>query len=160
MKHKSLFLSLLICLCLAPMTASAQGGASAQAGAGREAQGDEREVLRLEELGRQKALKGETSWDDLIADGAYMIGFDGSVVRFRKGQAFPPLPLKSFTLSDMIARSFGEVVVVTGLAELEGETPQKQLMTVQQRYMNVWKKVDGGWKIVVSERTPVRQAPK
>ena len=120
----------------------------------------EKEILRLEEEGRLKALKGEANWDDLIADGAFMIGFDGSPNSYHRGQTFPSFPIKSFKLSELVVRVYGDAAVVTGLGEVEAETPQKQMVSFQQRYINVWQKHDDGWKIVVSERTPVRPAPK
>lgn len=55
----------------------------------------------------------------------------------------------------MIARVYGEVVVVTGLAEVESEVPQKQVISFKMRFLNVWKLEPDGWKIAVSERTPV-----
>jgi hypothetical protein len=91
-----------------------------------DAQAIEKEVLRLEEAGRQKILKGESNWDDLIAEGAYMIGYDGSITIYKKGLQFPPFPVKSFEMSEMIARYYGEAVVVTGLAEVGSETAEKK----------------------------------
>jgi ketosteroid isomerase-like protein len=120
----------------------------------------EKEILRLEEEGRQKALRGEANWDDLIADGAFMIGFDGSANHYQKGQAFPSFPMKGFKLSELVVRVYGDAAVVTGLGEVEAETPQKQLFSFQQRYINVWQKFGDTWKIAVSERTPVRPPPK
>jgi|CXWL01.1.fsa_nt_gi hypothetical protein len=113
------------------------------------------EVLQLEELGRQKTLRSDPSWDDLMADGAYMIGPDGNVLIYKAGKGFPPFPVKSVTLSEMIARPFGEVVVVTGLAEVEALAPDGRVIPFKMRYMNVWQKAAGGWKIVVTERTSV-----
>ena len=119
----------------------------------------EKEILRLEELGRLKALKGDNEWDDLIAEGAYMIAYDGSIINYQKGQRFPPLPMKSLNMSEMIARVYGDVAVVTGLAEVEGETAEKKPFSFKMRFLNVWKKSGDGWKIVVSERTGVRPPP-
>lgn len=120
----------------------------------------EEKVLGLEEAGRQKILKGDGNWDDLIAEDAYMIGFDGSIIIYKKGFQFPSFPVKEFKLSEMIARSYGEAVVVTGLAEVEGETADKKPYSFKMRFINVWKKSGGSWKIVVSERTGVRPPPK
>lgn len=58
-------------------------------------------------------------------------------------------------MSDMIARVYGEVVVVRGLAEVESEVPQKQPISLKMRFLNILKLEADGWKIVVSERTPV-----
>lgn len=119
----------------------------------------EKEILRLEEIGRQKALRGDANWDDLIEEDAYMIAFDGSVIRYKRGLNLPSPPVKTFTLSEMIARPFGDAVVVTGLAEVESQTPDKQPISFKMRFINVWKRSGGGWKIVVSERTTVRPVP-
>ena len=119
----------------------------------------EKEVLRLEEVGRQKVLKGDNDWDDLIAEGAYMIAYDGSIINYQKGLRLPSLPMKSFKMSEMIARVYGDVAVVTGLAEVESETAEKKPFSFQMRFLNVWKKSGDGWKIVVSERTGVRPPP-
>lgn len=120
----------------------------------------EKEILRLEEVGRQKILKGDNNWDDLIAEDAYMIGFDGSIIIYKKGTQFPPLAVKEFKMTEMIARSFGEAVVVTGLAEVGAETADQKPFFFKMRFLNVWKKINGSWKIVVSERTGVRPPPK
>ena len=101
----------------------------------------EKEILRLEEVGRQKVLKGDNNWDDLIAEGAYMIGFDGSIVLYQKGLQFPPLPVKSFEMSEMIVRVYGDAAVVTGLAEVGGESPDKKPFPFKMRFLNVWKKI-------------------
>lgn len=119
----------------------------------------EKEILRLEEAGRQKVLKGDNDWDDLIAEDAYMIAFDGSIIRYQKGLRLPSPVMKSFTMSEMIARVYGDVVVVTGLAEAESETAEKKPFAFKMRFLNVWKKSGGDWKIVVSERTGVRPPP-
>lgn len=116
----------------------------------------EAEVLRLEEVGRQKFLKGDPHWDDLIADGAYMVRWDGAVVSYKKGEALPAVPMKSMKLSEMEARGYGEVVVVTGLGEGEGETHDKKPFSFKSRFLNVWKKLDGEWKIVLSQNTVVQ----
>jgi len=120
----------------------------------------EKEILRLEELGRQKALKGDSAWDELIADEAYLIAYDGSIIIYHKGQSLPSLPLKSFKMSELIVRVYGEAAVVTGLAEIESETAQHQPFSFKMRFLNVWKKSGDGWKIVVSERTGVKPPPK
>src|SRR4051812_41555150 len=122
MNFRNMISSLLVCLCLLTITAFGQDKLKVLAHADK-AEIIQKEILRLEERGRQKALQGESNWDDLIAEGAYMIAYDGSIIIYQKGQNLPSLPLKSFELSDMIARVYGETVVVTGLAEIESETP-------------------------------------
>lgn len=159
MNFRSMILSSLVCLCLVTTNAFAQDKSNGQANPNQE-EAIRKEVLRLEEAGRQKALKGENNWDDLIAEGAYMIAYDGSIIIYQKGQNLPSLPLKSFKMSDMIARVYGEAVIVTGLAEIESETPQKQPFSFKMRFLNVWKQAGDGWKIVVSERTGVKPPPK
>lgn len=159
-KSKSLRLSLLICLSLMPFTAISRHASNERAGADR-AEVIEKEILRLEELGRLKALKGESNWDDLIAEGAYMIAYDGTTIIYQKGLNLPSIPLKSFKLSEMIVRVYSpEVAVVTGLAEVGAETAEKKAFSFQMRFLNVWKKVGGDWKIVVSERTGVKPPAK
>jgi hypothetical protein len=147
-----MILTMAICLCFAPTTAFA-------AGFSEDTRAIEKEILRLEELGRQKVLAGDNNWDDLIAEGAYMIAFDGSIIIYQKAQQLPSLPLKSFNMSEMIVRPYGEVVIVTGLAEVAGEGADNKPYSFKMRFLNVWKRSDGGWKIVVSERTGVRPAP-
>ncbi|HSS18873.1 MAG TPA: DUF4440 domain-containing protein [Pyrinomonadaceae bacterium] len=116
----------------------------------------EEEILRLEESGRVKALRGESQWDDLMADGAYAIGGDGTVLIYKKGQNLSSMSLTSFEISELIVRVYQDVVVVTGLSKVAAETPDKKPFSFQMRYMNVWKKSSDGWKIVASERTMVR----
>jgi hypothetical protein len=147
-------------LCLAPNTTYAQSNTGRDVSAEKTA-AIQNGILRLEEVGRQKALKGEGNWDNLIAEGAYMIAYDGTIIIYQQGQRLPSLPLKSFKLSEMIVRSYGgETAVVTGLAEIGAETAEKQPFSFQMRFMNVWKKIGDGWKIVVSERTSVKPSAK
>jgi hypothetical protein len=113
------------------------------------------EVLQLEELGRKKALRADTEWGDLMAEGAYMIGPDGNVAVFEAAKGFPPFPLRSFTLSELIARPHTEVVVVTGLAEIEAIAPDKRIIPFKMRFMNVWKRWPDGWRLIVTQRTAV-----
>jgi hypothetical protein len=159
MNFKAVILSVVIGLCLAPMTAFAQNNSNGRADADSK-QAIEKEILRLEEFGREKILKGDNNWDDLIAEGAYMIGYDGSITVYQKGLQFPPLPVRSFEMSEMIVRVYGDAAVVTGLAEVGGETAEKKPFSFKMRFLNVWKKSGGSWKIVVSERTGVRPAAK
>ena len=120
----------------------------------------EKTVLGLEETGRQKFLRGDGNWDDLMADGAYMVGWDGKITIYQKGHPLPAAPMKSIALSDLKARVYGDVVVVTGLGEGAGETPDKKPFSFQSRFLNVWKKSDDGtWKIVVTQNTAVKQQP-
>lgn len=158
MSSKITILSLLFCLMAS--AGFAQKNPVSQAKKNK-IQAVEEKILSLEEAGRQKALRGENNWDDLIAEGAYMIAVDGSVINYQKGQNLPSLPLKAFNMTEMIVRVYGEVAIVTGLAEIEGETPDKKPVTFKMRFLNTWKKFAGDeWKIVVSERTAVRPPPK
>ncbi|MEO6392569.1 MAG: nuclear transport factor 2 family protein [Pyrinomonadaceae bacterium] len=120
------------------------------------------EVLRREEEGRLRVLKGETNWDDMMADGAYLIQFDGSVMTYKAGIALPSFPVKSFVITEMIARQVGQSVIVTGLAELSGTAPDKREFTFQTRYLNVWRKKKNGrgWEIMVSTHTTVKDSVK
>jgi len=152
MKLKFWILSLTFALSFIPAAAFAQDKSNTGA--------TEKEVLRLEELGRQKVLKGDNNWDDLIAEDAYMIAYDGSVIHYQKGKQLPSLPMKFFNLSEMIVRVFGDAAVVTGLAEVGSETADKKPFSFQMRFMNVWKKTGDGWQIVVSERTGVKPPAK
>ena len=159
MTSKSLILSVVVGLCLAS-TALAQGN-SINGTKSDSSAAIQKEVLRLEEAGRQKILKGDNNWDDLIAEGAYMIAYDGSIILYKKGLQFPPMPVKSFDMSEMIARVYGDgAVVVTGLAEVGGESAEKKPFSFKMRFLNVWEKSADGWKIVVSERTGVRPPAK
>ena len=144
---------LIVCLCLLSLIAFSQNAANST----RKTNAAQKEILRLEDLGRQKALKGDSVWDDLIAENAYMIAYDGTIIVYKKGQNLPSLPLRSFVLSEMIVRVYGEEAVVTGLATVGAETPDKKPHSFQMRFLNVWKKFHGDWKIVVSERTGVKQ---
>ena len=122
----------------------------------------QKEIMRLEELGRQKALRADSNWDDLWADGAYMITAFGTITVYKKGMnlsAGGPAA-NSLKLSEMIVRVYGETAVVTALMEVETETPDKKPLSFRLWFMNVWKKHDDGWKIVAAERTPVRPIPK
>lgn len=157
MNSRVFLLVAVICLFLTPVVGRAQTGAGVRT-TERTAEADQAEVLRLEEVGRLKVVKGDNDWDGLIASGAYMIGPDGKVMVYEKGTGFPPFPVKEFTLSEMIARAYGEVVVVTGLGQLIAESPDKKAVSFQMRFMNVWRRFPEGWKMVVTERTGVRDS--
>jgi hypothetical protein len=159
MKVRIMILTILVCSGLVPITAFAQNKSEGQANPDT-TELIQKEILHLEEVGRQKALRGEKHWDDLMADGAYLIRWDGTTLVYQKGQELPALPLKSFILSDLIARVYGEVTVVTALATIDAETPDKKPFSYKYRYMNVWKKSIDGWKIVVTGGTVVKQAAK
>ena len=172
MNFVAAIVSIVICLYSTPTSVSVRNHGNGRAKAATDvhannvvalpgnAQAIEKEVLRLEDVGRQKILKGDNNWDDLIAEGAYMIGYDGSITIYKKGLQFPPFTVTSFEMSEMIARFYGEAVVVTGLAEVGSETAEKKPFSFKMRFINVWKKSEGAWKIVVSERTGVRPPPK
>jgi len=155
MNFRAVIVSMVVGLSLTPMNALGRTNSNLRVNTDKQ-EAIVKEILRLEEVGRQKVLKGDSNWDDLIAEGAYMIAFDGSVILYQKGKQLPLLPVKSFKMSEMIARVYGEAVVVTGLAEVESETADKKPFAFKMRFLNVWKKTEGSWKIVVSERTGVR----
>lgn len=136
MRTTKVFLFAFICLLAMFSTAYGQEKSKSKP-ISKKAEAQENEVLRLEEVGRQRVVARNNSWDDLISEGAYMIGPDGNVSRYELGKGFPPFPVKSFTLSEMIARSYGEVIVVTGLANLEAEFPGNPPISFQMRFMNV-----------------------
>jgi len=94
---------MLVGLSLTPMNALARTNSNPRVNADKR-EATEKEILRLEEVGRQKVLKGDSNWDDLIAEGAYMIAFDGSVILYQKGKQLPSLSVKSFKMSEMIGR--------------------------------------------------------
>jgi hypothetical protein len=154
-------LKILICFCLLSIAAFAHNNSNGLSKADKAKVAIQKEILDLEEIGREKALKGESNWDDLISEGAFMIAFDGKIITYQKGQNIPSLPLKVFNLSEMIVRVFDkETAVVTGLAEVTSETAEKKPFSFQMRFLNVWRKSTEGWKIAVSERTGVKQATK
>ncbi|HEX8920535.1 MAG TPA: nuclear transport factor 2 family protein [Pyrinomonadaceae bacterium] len=159
MNLRSMILSLLVCVCLLPVAAFARNDSNGQAHADK-TEAIQKEILRLEDLGRQKALKGDKEWDDLMADGAYLIGPDGTILVYQKGQNLSSMALTSFNLSELIVRVYGDVAVVTGLAEVASETAEKKPFSFKMRYLNVWKKSGDSWKIVVAERTMVRPLTK
>jgi hypothetical protein len=160
MNLRSMILSLLVCVCLVPVTtAFARNDSNGQANADK-TEAIQKEILRLEELGRQKALRGDKEWDDLMADGAYLIVPDGTIMVYQKGQNLSSMSLTSFKLSELIVRVYGDAAVVTGLAEVGAETAEKKPFSFKMRYLNVWKNSGDGWKIVVAERTAVRPLGK
>ena len=162
MNFRAVILSVVVGLCVTPTPVFSQNSSSDRTKT-ESTPATEKEILRLEEAGRQKILKGDNNWDDLIAEGAYMIGYDGSIILYQKGLQFPPLPVTSFEMSEMIARLYGDVAVVTGLAEVGGEASEmgeKKPFSFKMRFLNVWKKSGDSWKIVVSERTGVRPPAK
>lgn len=116
----------------------------------------EKQIIQLEELGRAKALRGEINWDDLMAEGAYLIQGDGSVMIYQKGQNLSSMRLTAFKISDLIVRVYGDTVVATGLSDASSETAEKRPFSFQMRYLNVWKHFGSTWKIVVAERTMIR----
>ncbi len=153
---KRLYFVFIFCLFMSPIVVLSQINSDGQANT-KKTQAVKSEILRLEEMGRVKAVKGESNWDNLIAENAYMIAYDGTIIVYRRGQSLPAIPLKSFVLSEMIVRVYREEeAVVTGLATVEAETPDKKPYTFQMRFLNVWQKFRDGWKIVVSERTGVK----
>jgi hypothetical protein len=142
------------CLCLLQVAAFSQVKSKIKADK------IEKEILLLEESGRDKALRGESNWDDLMADEAYIIQGDGTTMIYKKGQNLSSLPMKSFKLSELIVRVYDDSVIVTGLSDVSSETPDKRPFSFQMRYLNVWKKFGGKWKIVVTEKTMVRPFSK
>ena len=155
MKCKTVIFSVFIGLCLLPITTFSQTQSTTKARNNKTA-AIEREILRLEEVGRVKALSGDSNWDDLMADGAYMIQGDGTTTIYQKGQNLSSLRPKSFILSDLIVRVYADTAIATGLADVSSETPDKKPFSFKMRYLNVWRKVGAGWRIAVSERTMVR----
>lgn len=127
MKLRNLIFGLLVCLSLLTITVLAQKKLnSSGAQTGSKAERVEKEILRLEEFGRQKALRGDTNWDDLMAESAYLIQADGSVLIYRKGQNLSSMPLKSFKLSELVVRVYADSAVATGLSEVTSETREKK----------------------------------
>lgn len=159
MTAKRFNLSVVFCLCLVPLVAFSQNNSDGR-GNTKKTEAIRNEILHLEDVGRQKALRGDSVWDDLMAENAYMIAYNGTILVYKKSQSLPSLPLKSFVLSEMIVRVYGDEVVVTGLATVGAETPDKKPYSFQMRFLNVWKKFPGGWKIIVSEKTGVKQSTK
>lgn len=82
MNLRNLIRSVAVALCLMPLTALAHNYGNGRASAAGDKR-TEKEILRLEEVGRQKVLRGDSNWDDLIAEGAYMIAYDGSIIIYR-----------------------------------------------------------------------------
>lgn len=155
MDTRGLFFVAVICVFLTPVIGRTQTASRPQSTMS-DAEVAQTEVLKLEEAGRMKVVNGDNNWDDFIAPGAYMIGPDGKVMIYEKGKGFPPFPVKDFKLSEMIARAYGEVVVVTGLGEIKAQTPDQKTITFQMRFINVWRKFPEGWKMIVTGRTGVK----
>lgn len=67
------------------------------------------------------------------------------------------LKLSSVKGTDQQVNAVGDTAVVSGVFDVKGEANGKDV-SGQYRYVDVWKKVDGDWKVIASTMTRITQA--
>lgn len=141
-------LALTACL---PLTRSAQSQAKSHAG-------PEQEVRRMEEARRQAILHNDIkALDSLLAPDYAVNLFGGKVTTKADELAMDQADsrkVESWEPSDVNIRIYGNVGLVTGLAEdidvLKGERRH-----IRFRYTHVWVKRNGNWQLVHRHTTRV-----
>ena len=122
--------------------------------------GAEQELRRLEAELAQAALKADTSFlDRVMADDYTAVNASGLVrdkaqalADFKSGD----LKLTALNLDVEGVRTYGDAVLVTGLATMKG-TYRGQDISGQNRYIRVYVRRDGRWQAVAFQLTRIAQ---
>ena len=67
--------------------------------------------------------------------------------------------IESLTPSDVTVRVYGDTAILTGFADVKGSFPSGPDISGQYRYMRVFVKQKGDWRLVASTATQIKPAP-
>jgi ketosteroid isomerase-like protein len=120
--------------------------------------GDEAAVRRLNDDYLRAFLACDVArFRDLLADDFYGVLADGRVIdkaEFLREAARPP-GVKGFRFMDVVVRLYGDAALVNDLATYQ----RPNGAPAQTRYVDVWARRSGGWRVVSVQITRVGAPP-
>lgn len=120
----------------------------------------ERLILQLEKEGREATLKNDLEMNDrLLADNWMNTNVNGTVTT--KAQLLELIKSNTFKITsiesdDVMVRVYGDSAVVTGRSTSTRMRPDNQAVTGQVRFIRVYSKIGGRWRVVAAQSTPIR----
>jgi hypothetical protein len=93
----------------------------------------------------------------LLADDYVLHNSGGQVqdkASFIADQVAPGYKLEPFTVDEKVEKLMGDAAILGGVARAKG-TAGGEAFDVKLRFMDVWQKRDGAWKVVFSQATRV-----
>ena len=117
-------------------------------------------VLQLEKEGREATLKNDiAATDRLLAQNWLNVNPDGSVTN--KAQLMELLRAGSFKIhsienDEVLVRTFGETVVVTGRSTTQRGGQGSELLKRQVRFTRIYAKPLGQWRVVSAHNTLIQ----
>lgn len=124
--------------------------------------GTERQILRLENEGREATLKNDLAANDrLLAENWININPDGSVTT--KAKLLELLKAGSFKIlsienDEVMVRIFEDAAVVTGRSTTKRAGEGDEVLTRQVRFTRVYARNKGRWQVVSAHNTLIRQS--
>ncbi len=129
---------------------------------------DDRELLRTELQWLEAYSKGDADTIARLEADEFTITYaDGRTNTKQQDvesvRRSGPLPDLRFFTENVTIRRYGNVAVLSGDFVTEGRyqggTQKGQEYTVRQRYLDVWVKERGQWRVTASQLTPIAPAP-
>lgn len=157
-----LFLALLTLLAAAaPITASAQTGTDAatkQPTTATTQGADEQALIKLDRELMDAAVRGDVALlQRTEVDGFVFVNPGGGVEE--KGQSMPggPPKIESAVPDEVRVRVHGDTAVLTGRATLKGRLGSGRDISGQYRYLRVFVKQGGQWRLAAMSAVPIEQ---
>jgi len=119
---------------------------------------DEGKILALESVwNRAEQAKDINALSHLFAANMIYVTSEGTLQtreQFLNSVKSDASPLEQLVTEDITTRSFGEMIVVTGV--YRGKLTQNGKTTViRGRFTDTWTKINGNWQCVASSATPI-----
>jgi ketosteroid isomerase-like protein len=129
----------------------------------------EREVRELEARFREAVVRGDRAfYDRVLADDFTHTSHSGAfktraqwLAESRSGDKAEPVPgatrYEAFEVDDLAVRVYGDTAVVTGRTTPRGLDSKGRPMTGRYRFLRVWVKREGQWRVVAFQGTRIAE---
>jgi ketosteroid isomerase-like protein len=119
---------------------------------------DEGKIMALESIwNRAEQSKDINALSKLFAPNMIYVDHDGALQtreQFFNSVKNDSSPLDQLVTEEVITRSFGESIVVTGV--YRGKSTKNGKVTLTRgRFTDTWAKINGNWQCVASQSTPI-----
>jgi len=115
-------------------------------------------ILNLDHQNRIAAINADTSFEEhWLANDYFSIQTNGNIRNRSESIAAvvrPGLKLSSIDVSDVKAVEYNNLIIVTGVANIKGSI-NSHVIDGLARYVRVWTKIDGEWKLASFQETPL-----
>jgi hypothetical protein len=119
----------------------------------------DREIIKLDRELMDAAVRKDKTTADRIEFTNHVFINPGGGIEVRGETSGDEPTFESINTSDVTVRVSGDTAILTGLADVKGRLANGTDITGQYRYMRVFVKEKGYWRLMATTATQIRPAP-